>query len=75
MRSVLAADWGCSYLSILISLLTGSKLNVSRTSTIVCTGFNCDGYTRLGHVWPKAAAFMRPDDVAVFFDVRFPESS
>ena len=76
--SVLAADWGYSYLSILcilISLLTGSKLNFSRTATIICTGFGCDGYTRLGYVWPKPAAFMRPDDVAAFFGVRFPEGS
>lgn len=73
--SVLAAKWGYSYLSIvciLISLLTGSKLNFSRTSTIICTGLICDAYTRLGYVWPKPAAFMRPDDVAAFFDVRFP---
>ncbi|QIN79577.1 hypothetical protein GBA65_14810 [Rubrobacter marinus] len=75
VESVLAADWGYSYLSILcilISLLTGSKLNFSRTATIICTGFNCDGYTRLGYVWPKPAAFMRPDDVAAFFGARFP---
>ena len=75
VESVLAADWGYSYLSILcilISLLTESKLNFSRTATIICTGFNCDGYMRLGYVWPKPAAFMRPDDVAAFFGARFP---
>ena len=75
VESVLAADYGYSYLSILcilISLLTESKLNFSRTATIICTGFNCDGYMRLGYVWPKPAAFMRPDDVAAFFGARFP---
>lgn len=76
VESVLAAKWGYSYLSILcilISLLTKSKLNFSRTATIICTGFNCDSYTRLGYVWDKPPAFMRPDDVAAFFRVRFPE--
>ncbi len=59
-------------LCIPISLLTGSRLNFSRTATIIYTGFNCDGYTRLGYAWPKPAAFMRPDNVPASFDARFP---
>lgn len=73
----MTAGWGYSYLSILCILilpLAGSKSNFSRAATTICTGFNCDSCTRLGYAWPKPPAFMRPDDVAAFFDVRFPEA-
>lgn len=57
-------------LSIIVTLLTGSKLVFSRAGTAICSGYVSEALCRAGFIFPKAPSHMMPGDLAQMFQVR-----
>lgn len=75
VKSVLEARYRYGYLtiaSIIVTLLTGSKIVISKTSTAICSGMSSETLTRRGLIFPVPPSHMTPGMLGRKFRVTFP---
>lgn len=75
VESVLSAKTGYGFLhmaSILLTLLTPSKIFFGVSGTEICSGFGAESLTRAGWIWDGPPAFIYPADVAFQCGVDLP---
>jgi hypothetical protein len=56
-------------LSIILTLLTGSKLVFGMVGTAICSGFVAEALVRAGEIFDKPPSHMMPADLAMHYNV------
>lgn len=71
-ESVARARWRYDYaeiVSVVLTLLTGSKWVFGRVGSAICSGLAAEALTRAGVIWPRPPGWMLPADIAEHFKV------
>lgn len=56
--------------SIILTLLTGSRLIFGHSGTAICSGFVSEALCRAGYIFPKPPSHMMPGDLGQMFMVK-----
>jgi len=70
LRSCDRTEYGwLTILSIILTLLTGSRLVFGMVGTAICSGFVAEALVRTGEIFDKPSSHMMPADLAAHYEV------